>query len=169
MGDRLVVEGQRHGVEHVVPVAILPLSVLPAIDPELRESPDERPDDLRLTRPAIVEQRSTHRLGGVGREREIVLVCQASQEPAERGKSWLRSQRAAWDVLEYEGVRAVGTYPALKGTSDGRESALRRHMAQHEDAGINEMGAQEHGVTEFAGTGVDGQDGRIMWAHGCNV
>lgn len=162
----LVVERQRDRVEHVLPVAILPLPRLAAVDPELRVPADERLRHLGLPGPAVIEHGPAHRLGGVHGEREVVGMRDPPQQPAQRREFRRGKLGMGGNRLEDEYVRSMGAEPHIGNFADSLEPVPHRDVPEGQDTVVKETETLKDGVAEFPGTGIEGQDGVRSLGHG---
>src|SRR5258708_5399362 len=100
MGEREVVVADRDGIEHVVPIPVLPLPVLATVDAKLRVPTDERFDDFGLPSPAIVEEGAAHSFRRIARERYAVRTRHPAEQSTEGGQASQQTTRPIRNVFD---------------------------------------------------------------------
>ena len=81
--------GECDGIEHVLPVSLLPLPVVSEMDTEFREPRSERSRNIPLAGPAIPDNRAPYGARRVVDERQPSTCRDTAELPAE---SWQPSQ-----------------------------------------------------------------------------
>lgn len=160
----MVVDREGHGVEHVLPVALLPASILGEVDPKRWVAPGERDRDLAFRRPAVSDERLAHGLRGVSNEwngaglRDPRDALPKSVQPVQ-GRC-----RMPMHAFDDERSRFKALDELLDDTTGFAESAMTRDEAQRRDAGGDDSAAGEDGIAEIAEPGVKGEN-RIGVVH----
>ena len=108
----LVVKGERDGVEHVEPEALLPLPVLRQVDAQMREAESHRDRGLDLRRLAVSENVLSDLLGGVDGDGDALLPREPADRECEAVNAVEPRHRVVVGLLKDDGPRAVRSEPA---------------------------------------------------------
>ncbi len=169
MRERLVMQGERHGIEHVEPELLLPASVLRKVDAQLREAVGDGDRDFRLLRFAVAGDGGTYSLRRVRPERNT----EAPREPASvaadavqfiEPREWM-----AVRLLDDNRAGAVGREERRDSGLRLLESPLLGDEPQGNDASGDESASRENREAEFFEPWIEGEDGGITLGHGCCV
>lgn len=157
-----MVDGQGHGVEHVLPEAFLPAPVLGEVDAKRWEARGDHGRDLALGRLAVPENGLPDLLRSVGGEPEMP----SPSEPAcVEGQAVEVVQPRDWmavGLLDDDHSRPVGPCPAPELPLHFKEASLSWMPPIGDCAARQEPWASDDSPAEFSEARIDGKDGGFM-------
>lgn len=157
--DSAVVEAERDGVEHVLPVALLPLAVLGDVHPQSGVAGGHDRSHFSLRRPTVPHDALADGLGCIGGKSNASMTGQEHCGSAEAGEVIEPGQWMVMRLLDDERSWSVRTNPMPELTAGFGKPPPLRQVSEGEDTAICEALASENGVAEFPQTGIEGEQG----------
>ena len=163
--DSAVVEAERDGVEHVLPVALLPLAVLADVDPQRGVAGGHDRGHFSLGRPAVSDDTLADGLGRIGGQANTPVSGQEHGGPDEAIQVIEPGNGMMVRLLDDDRSWSVRADPLPELTAGFRKSPPSRQVSEGEDAAVGQTLAGEDGVAEFPEARIEGEESVTSLGH----
>ena len=164
--NEAIVKAERYGIEHVLPVAFLPSSILGEVDPECWVPGGNNLRDLSLGRPPVADNAHADGLRRVRRKADAAATGKSYRRADQPVKIIQPRHRMTVRLFDDKGLRFESLDPMAKLPPSFGKPALWWQATQGEDAALSQPPPRENGEAEFAKAGVEGKCGLTSFHHG---
>lgn len=166
VSERLVVQGESDGVEHVLPEAFLPAAVLCQVDAERWKIVGDCEGDFGFLGLAVPCDNRADALGGVGSEIGMGAGRQVAGSTRQPVNIIEPGHGMTVGLLDYDRIGSMQTDPPPQVTSGNRKPVGPWNALETKRSARDQPLASENCVAEFSEPRIDGEDGVRLASHG---